>query len=82
MATRGGPAPGTPEENRAAAADLPEEDRAAAAEHPSRSVRNRGATALIGALLAILGFALAVQFRSTSQTDVLAGAREADLVRA
>jgi uncharacterized protein YlxW (UPF0749 family) len=43
--------------------------------------RNRGATALIGALLAILGFALAVQFRTNSQTDALAGAREADLVR-
>jgi len=46
-----------------------------------RRPRNRGATALIGALLAILGFALAVQFRSNSQTDALAGAREADLVR-
>lgn len=48
---------------------------------PPRWSRNRGATALIGALLAILGFALAVQFRSNSQTDALAGAREADLVR-
>jgi uncharacterized protein YlxW (UPF0749 family) len=52
-----------------------------AAEHPPRWVRNRGATALIGALLAILGFALAVQVRSNSRTDALAGAREADLVR-
>src|SRR4051812_11466588 len=43
--------------------------------------RNRGATVLIGALLAMLGFALAVQFRSNSTSDVLAGAREADLVR-
>ena len=43
--------------------------------------RNRGATVLISALLAILGFALAVQFRSNSRTDALAGAREADLVR-
>ncbi|MDQ1731419.1 MAG: hypothetical protein QOK10_1578 [Pseudonocardiales bacterium] len=42
---------------------------------------NRGATALIGALLAILGFALAVQFRSNSSTDSLATAREDDLVR-
>lgn len=42
---------------------------------------NRGATLLIGALLAILGFGLAVQFRSNSQTDSLAGAREDDLVR-
>lgn len=48
---------------------------------PPRWSRNRGATALIGALLAILGFALAVQFRSNSATDALAGAREADLVR-
>jgi uncharacterized protein YlxW (UPF0749 family) len=48
---------------------------------PPRWVRNRGATALIGTLLAILGFALAVQVRSNSQTDALAGAREADLVR-
>ena len=42
---------------------------------------NRGATALIGALLAILGFGLAVQLRSNSRTDALAGAREDDLVR-
>jgi uncharacterized protein YlxW (UPF0749 family) len=46
-----------------------------------RGARNRGATILIGALLAILGFALAVQFRSNSQPDALAGAREDDLVR-
>jgi uncharacterized protein YlxW (UPF0749 family) len=43
--------------------------------------RNRGAALLIGALLAILGFALAVQFRSHSGTDALSGAREEDLVR-
>ena len=42
---------------------------------------NRGATALIGALLAILGFGLAVQLRSNARTDALAGAREDDLVR-
>jgi uncharacterized protein YlxW (UPF0749 family) len=42
---------------------------------------NRGATVLIGALLAILGFALAVQFRSNASTDSLATAREDDLVR-
>jgi uncharacterized protein YlxW (UPF0749 family) len=46
-----------------------------------RSRRNRAATVLIGALLAILGFGLAVQFRSNSATDSLAGAREDDLVR-
>jgi uncharacterized protein YlxW (UPF0749 family) len=43
--------------------------------------RNRAATALIGALLAILGFGLAVQLRSNSRTDALSGAREDDLVR-
>jgi uncharacterized protein YlxW (UPF0749 family) len=43
--------------------------------------RNRGATVLIGALLAILGFGLAVQFQSNSGTDSLSGAREEDLVR-
>jgi uncharacterized protein YlxW (UPF0749 family) len=42
---------------------------------------NRGATILIGALLAILGFALAVQFRSNAGTDSLSTAREDDLVR-
>jgi uncharacterized protein YlxW (UPF0749 family) len=43
--------------------------------------RNRGAALLIGALLAILGFGLAVQFRSHSGTDSLTTAREEDLVR-
>lgn len=42
---------------------------------------NRGATILIGALLAILGFAIAVQFRSNASTDSLSTAREDDLVR-
>ena len=54
------------------------------AEHvkpPVGRSRNRGATVLIGALLAILGFALAVQFRSNASTDSLATAREDDLVR-
>jgi len=54
-------------------------DEATATPRPPRL--NRGATLLIGALLAILGFALAVQFHSNSQTDSLAGAREEDLVR-
>jgi uncharacterized protein YlxW (UPF0749 family) len=48
---------------------------------PARRRFNRGATVLIGALLAILGFGLAVQLRSNSRTDALAGAREDDLVR-
>jgi uncharacterized protein YlxW (UPF0749 family) len=47
----------------------------------SQLSRNRGATLLIGALLAILGFALAVQLRSQASTDSLSGAREEDLVR-
>ena len=42
---------------------------------------NRGAPILIGALLAILGFALVVQLQSNSKTDSLSTAREDDLVR-
>jgi uncharacterized protein YlxW (UPF0749 family) len=42
---------------------------------------NRASTALIGALLAMLGFALAVQLRSNAKTDSLTGAREEDLIR-
>lgn len=68
-------------------------DEAGPAEHPhgkhdpgrSRWLtggrRNQAATVLIGALLAILGFGLAVQLRSNSRTDALSGAREDDLVR-
>ncbi|MGI8668163.1 MAG: DUF881 domain-containing protein [Jatrophihabitans sp.] len=51
------------------------------ADRPAGRRLNRGATVLIGALLAILGFGLAVQLRSNSQSDSLAGAREDDLVR-
>ncbi|MGX7679642.1 DUF881 domain-containing protein [Jatrophihabitans sp. DSM 45814] len=47
----------------------------------SRRGLNRTATVLIGTLLAILGFALAVQFRSNASTDSLSTAREDDLVR-
>ena len=76
MATRGaGPAPDPPDDS------LPLDDSTRPDRNPPRWVRNRRATALIGALLALLGFALAVQVRSTSRTDALAGAREADLVR-
>jgi uncharacterized protein YlxW (UPF0749 family) len=95
MASRGtGPAPDQPDEDRTApaehAGDRTEQagdpaehtgDHAEQAEPPPRWVRNHRATALIGTLLALLGFALAVQVRSNSQTDALAGAREADLVR-
>ncbi len=49
---------------------------------PGRGLRShRAATLLIGALLAILGFALAVQLRSNASTDSLSTAREDDLVR-
>ena len=68
----------SPDESRA---DTPNTHPAETAEQPPRRAGNRRATALIGALLALLGFALAVQVRSNSQTDALAGAREADLVR-
>jgi uncharacterized protein YlxW (UPF0749 family) len=73
------PTPAAPDTPTPAAPDTP--TPAESGQHPPRWVRNRGATALIGALLAVLGFALAVQVRSNSQTDALAGAREADLVR-
>jgi uncharacterized protein YlxW (UPF0749 family) len=43
--------------------------------------RDRRAAALIGVLTALLGFAIAVQLRSASTGDALAGAREDDLVR-
>jgi uncharacterized protein YlxW (UPF0749 family) len=46
---------------------------------PTRHL-NRGASALIGTLLALLGFALAIQLRSNSSADALAGDREEDLV--
>jgi len=69
--------PAQPEQGESPPA--PDATREPAGDRPRR--RNRGATVLIGALLAMLGFALAVQFRSTSTNDVLAGAREADLVR-
>jgi len=41
---------------------------------------NRGSTLLIGFLLAVLGFGLAVQLQSNSKTDALSNAREDDLV--
>ncbi|MGI8880677.1 MAG: DUF881 domain-containing protein [Jatrophihabitans sp.] len=48
----------------------------AAKGHPMKS-----ANALIGVLLAALGFAIAVQIRSVSSSDALSGARPDDLVR-
>lgn len=51
-------------------------------EQPARRNRlNRGSTLLIGVLLAMLGFGLAIQLQSNSKNDALAGAREDDLVR-
>lgn len=45
------------------------------------SARSRSATVLIGALCALLGFALAVQLRTVDSDQGLSGAREEDLVR-
>jgi uncharacterized protein YlxW (UPF0749 family) len=54
-------------------------------ETPSPAVvprrHHRRAGALIGVLLALLGFGIAVQVRSNSSSDSLAGAREDDLIR-
>lgn len=49
--------------------------------HESRPQHHRIAAALIGALLAALGFALAIQLRSSGHDDGLAGARQDDLAR-
>ena len=46
-----------------------------------RPPRDRRAAALIGVLTLLLGFAIAVQLRSASKEDALAGARPDDLVR-
>lgn len=70
-----------PDEPPAEAAAAVEPAAARTPGGPSRRRRNWTATVLIGALLAILGFGLAVQFRSNSQTDSLSNAREDDLVR-
>jgi uncharacterized protein YlxW (UPF0749 family) len=51
--------------------------------NPARAPRrlNRGSTVLIGVLLAVLGFGLAIQLQSNSKADSFSGAREDDLVR-
>lgn len=49
--------------------------------HEARAPHHRVASALIGALLALLGFALAIQLRTSGQDDELSGARQDDLVR-
>src|SRR5436305_9769665 len=63
-------------------AEQPAAEQPAAEQPAGRGRRlNRGATALIGVLLAALGFGLAVQLQSNSKNDSLANAREEDLVR-
>ncbi|TYP89177.1 DUF881 domain-containing protein [Blastococcus xanthinilyticus] len=47
----------------------------------ARRRRDRLAAALIGVLTLLLGFALAVQVRNADEAQLLAGAREEDLVR-
>ncbi|MCV2489065.1 DUF881 domain-containing protein [Geodermatophilus sp. YIM 151500] len=54
---------------------------AAAPAPAARRRRDPRAAALIGVLTLLLGFALAVQVRTTDAGEVLAGAREEDLVR-
>ena len=56
-------------------------DRPAQARIRARRRRDPLAAALIGILTLLLGFAFAVQVRSTGTSQVLAGAREEDLVR-
>ena len=48
---------------------------------PPRKLPTRAASVLIGVLLAALGFAIAVQVRSVSSSDALAGARPDELAR-
>ncbi|MGY1605178.1 DUF881 domain-containing protein [Geodermatophilus sp. SYSU D00815] len=59
--------------------DGPEQQAPAPA--PRRRRRDPLAAALIGVLTLLLGFAFAVQVRSTDSDQLLAGAREEDLVR-
>jgi len=76
-----GPSPQAPDAAR-------EDDGAGAVPNPppgrperARRRRDLLAAALIGALTLVLGFALAVQVRNADEAQVLAGAREEDLVR-
>ena len=64
------------------AADAPAERAADQGDGP-RPARNnhRVAAALIGVLLALLGFGIAVQVRSNSSSDNLSSARDDDLIR-
>ncbi len=58
-----------------------EEREAPAPDRTPRLRRDRRPAVLIGVLTALLGFAIAVQLRSASTQDALAGARQDDLVR-
>src|SRR4051812_2649112 len=76
--------PTAPDEPAAAeqpAADEPAEQPAAERGPLGRRSRDPLAAVLIGVLTLLLGFAFAVQVRSTDTDEQLAGAREEDLVR-
>lgn len=78
------PAEGAPGEREAdAAAVHPESGAAAGAVPEGRSVGRRltSAGAMIAVLLALLGFTLVVQLKTTSTDPTLAATREEDLVR-
>ena len=68
----------TPPADVAPPADVPADEPIAA---PGRRRRDPLPAALIGLLALVLGFALAVQVRSTGTDEALAGARQEDLVR-
>ena len=74
-----------PEEPAAAEETPAPDDEATAGEQPAAAPERRRrdplAAALIGVLTLLLGFAFAVQVRSTDADTQLAGAREEDLVR-
>jgi len=75
-------APATGDEAAQSATTEPEAPPGAPASAGRRRVgRDPLAAALIGVLTLLLGFALAVQVRSVGDEQVLAGAREEDLVR-
>ncbi|MCZ2860976.1 DUF881 domain-containing protein [Blastococcus sp. VKM Ac-2987] len=79
------PPPGTPPPGQSPAGASPADGGAAGppARPPAavRRRRNLVAAALIGVLTMLLGFALAVQVRNSDEAQMLAGAREEDLVR-
>ncbi len=80
----GGPAAEEPDaEEREAPDPAPKEDAAGTSERPGAPRRRRDplASALIGVLTLLLGFAFAVQVRATDTPQQLETAREEDLVR-